>query len=50
VVEKQTRVTGGLRIRKTEGVDRETVQENVRREDVDIDERGKRIPPSTARE
>jgi uncharacterized protein (TIGR02271 family) len=41
VVEKQTRVTGGVRIRKTEGVEQETIQESVRREDVDIDESGK---------
>lgn len=41
VVEKETRVTGGVRIRKTEGVEQQTVQENVRREDVDIDESGK---------
>jgi uncharacterized protein (TIGR02271 family) len=40
VVEKQTRVTGGVRIRKTEGVEQETIQESVRREDVDIDESG----------
>jgi stress response protein YsnF len=36
VVEKQTRVTGGVRIRKTEGVE----QESVRREEVDVDESG----------
>jgi uncharacterized protein (TIGR02271 family) len=41
VVEKETRVTGGVRVRKTEGTERETIQENVRREDVDIDESGK---------
>jgi uncharacterized protein (TIGR02271 family) len=41
VVEKQTRVTGGVRIRKTEGVEQQTIQEKVRREDVDIDESGK---------
>ena len=40
VVEKQTRVTGGVRIRKTEGVEQQTIQESVRREDVDIDESG----------
>jgi stress response protein YsnF len=40
-VEKETRVTGGVRIRKTKGVEQETIQENVRREDVDIDESGK---------
>jgi uncharacterized protein (TIGR02271 family) len=41
VVEKETRVTGGVRVRKTEGTERETIQESVRREDVDIDETGK---------
>jgi len=41
VVEKETRVTGGVRVRKTEDVKRETIQESVRREDVDIDESGK---------
>lgn len=41
VIEKETRVTGGVRIRKTEGVEQQTVQESVRREDVDIDETGK---------
>ena len=41
VVEKETRVVGGVRVRKTEGTERETIQENVRREDVDIDETGK---------
>jgi uncharacterized protein (TIGR02271 family) len=40
VVEKQTRVTGGVRVRKTEGVEQETIQESVRREDVDVDESG----------
>ena len=40
VVEKESRVTGGVRIRKTEGVEEQTVQENVRREAVDIDESG----------
>jgi uncharacterized protein (TIGR02271 family) len=55
VVEKQIRVTGGVRIRKTEGVEQETIQETVRREDVDVDESGKagdsrkgRIDPRTA--
>jgi uncharacterized protein (TIGR02271 family) len=41
VVEKETRVTGGVRVRKTEGTERETIQESVRREDVDVDESGK---------
>jgi uncharacterized protein (TIGR02271 family) len=41
VVEKETRVIGGVRVRKTEGTDRETIRESVRREDVDIDETGK---------
>jgi uncharacterized protein (TIGR02271 family) len=40
VIEKQTRVTGAVRIRKTEDVEQQTVQESVRREDVDIDEIG----------
>ena len=42
VVEKETRVTGGVRLRKTEDVEQKTIQENIRREDVDIDESGKR--------
>jgi uncharacterized protein (TIGR02271 family) len=57
VVEKQTHVTGGVRIRKTEGVEQQTIQEKVRREDVDIDESGKvsdsrkgRIDPETEKE
>jgi uncharacterized protein (TIGR02271 family) len=41
VVEKETRVTGGVRIRKTQGIEQETLRENVRREDVDVDESGK---------
>jgi uncharacterized protein (TIGR02271 family) len=41
VVEKQTRVTGGVRVRKTEGAEQHTVQEKIRREEVDIDESGK---------
>jgi uncharacterized protein (TIGR02271 family) len=41
VVEKETRLVGGVRVRKTEGTERETIQESVRREDVDIDESGK---------
>jgi uncharacterized protein (TIGR02271 family) len=41
VVEKEVRVTGAVRVRKTEGVDKETIQETVRREDVDVDESGK---------
>jgi uncharacterized protein (TIGR02271 family) len=41
VVEKQTHVTGGVRVRKTEGTEQETIHESVRREDVDIDESGK---------
>jgi stress response protein YsnF len=32
---------GAVRVRKTEGVDTETIQESVRREDVDVDESGK---------
>jgi stress response protein YsnF len=38
VVEKKTRLIGGVRVRKTEGIEQRTVQENVRREDVDVDE------------
>jgi uncharacterized protein (TIGR02271 family) len=41
VVEKKTHVTGGVRVRKTEGTEQRTVQENVRREDVDVDESGR---------
>jgi uncharacterized protein (TIGR02271 family) len=41
VVEKETHVTGGVRVRKTEGTEQETIQESVRREDVDIDESSK---------
>jgi uncharacterized protein (TIGR02271 family) len=47
VVEKETRVTGGMRVRKTQGVKQETIRENVRREDVDVDESGKASRPST---
>jgi uncharacterized protein (TIGR02271 family) len=52
VVEKETRVTGGVRVRKTQGIEQETVQENVRREEVDVDESGKstRPEPSTGEE
>jgi stress response protein YsnF len=41
VVEKKTLVTGGVRVRKTEGTEQETVHESVRHEDVDVDESGK---------
>jgi uncharacterized protein (TIGR02271 family) len=41
VVEKEVHVTGAVRVRKTEGIDKETIQESVRREDVDVDESGK---------
>jgi uncharacterized protein (TIGR02271 family) len=41
VVEKEVRVTGGVRVRKTEGIENETIQETVQREDVDVDESGK---------
>ena len=41
IVEKETRVTGAVRVRKTEGVEKETIRESVRREDLDIDESGK---------
>jgi stress response protein YsnF len=38
VVEKKTHLTGGVRVHKTEGTEQRTVQENVRREEVDVDE------------
>jgi uncharacterized protein (TIGR02271 family) len=41
VIEKEVHVTGGVRVRKTEGIEKETIQETVRREDVDVDESGK---------
>jgi stress response protein YsnF len=41
VVEKETRVTGAVRVRKTQGVEQETIREDIRREDVDVDESGK---------
>jgi uncharacterized protein (TIGR02271 family) len=41
VVEKESRVTGGVRVRKTEDVEQKTIQEKIRREDVDVDESGK---------
>ena len=41
VVEKETRVTGGVRVRKTENVEQKTIQEKIRRENVDVDESGK---------
>jgi uncharacterized protein (TIGR02271 family) len=41
VVEKEVHVTGGVRVRKTEGIDKETIQETARREDIDVDESGK---------
>ncbi|MBV8214511.1 MAG: DUF2382 domain-containing protein [Verrucomicrobia bacterium] len=41
VIEKKTHVTGGVRVRKTEGTEQRTVQETIRREDVDIDDSGK---------
>ena len=47
VVEKEVRVTGGVRVRKTEGVEKETIRETIRREDVNVDESGKTNPPST---
>ncbi|HEX6564903.1 MAG TPA: DUF2382 domain-containing protein [Chthoniobacterales bacterium] len=37
VVEKETHVTGGIRVRKTEGSEQKTIQESVRSEDVDVD-------------
>jgi uncharacterized protein (TIGR02271 family) len=57
VVEKEIRGTGGVRVRKTKGVEKQTIQETVRREDVDVDESGKasgsrkgRIDPGTGEE
>ena len=41
VVEKEIHVTGGVRVRRTEEIDQETIQESARREDVDIDEMDK---------
>jgi uncharacterized protein (TIGR02271 family) len=41
VVEKETHVTGGVRVRKTEGFDQQTIHESVRHEDVNVDESGK---------
>ena len=41
LVEKRTHVTGGARVRKTEGTEQETVHDSVRREDVDVDESAK---------
>jgi uncharacterized protein (TIGR02271 family) len=41
VVEKETRVRGGVRVRKTEGTEQTTIQESTRHEDVDVDESGK---------
>lgn len=41
VVEKEVHVTGGVRVRRTEGVEQQTIQENVRREDIDVDESAK---------
>jgi uncharacterized protein (TIGR02271 family) len=41
VVEKKTHVTGGVRVRKTEGTEQETINESVRRENVEIDESGR---------
>jgi hypothetical protein len=37
----EVHVTRGVRVRKTQGVDTETIQETIRREDVDVDESGK---------
>jgi stress response protein YsnF len=34
-------VTRGVWVRKTQGVDKETIQETIRREGVDVDESGK---------
>jgi len=45
VVEKEVRVTGAVRVRKTEGIEKETIRESVRREDVAVDESGKTSRP-----
>ncbi len=37
VVEKETRVTGGVRVRKTEKTEQQNVSDTVRREDVKVD-------------
>jgi uncharacterized protein (TIGR02271 family) len=41
VVEKKTHLTGAVRVRKTEGTEQRTFQENVRREHADVDESGR---------
>lgn len=41
VIEKETRVTGGVRVRKSESVEQQNIQEHVRREDAEIDESGR---------
>lgn len=41
VVEKKTHLTGAVRVRKTEGTEQRTVQENVRHEHADVDESGR---------
>ena len=45
VIEKEVHVTGGVRLRQTKGVDKETIRETVRRENVDVDESGKTTHP-----
>jgi uncharacterized protein (TIGR02271 family) len=40
VVEKETRVIGGVRVRKTEKVEQQNVSDTVRREDVKVDKGG----------
>ena len=47
VVEKEVRVRGGVGVRKTEGIEKETIRETIRREDVNVDESGKTNAPST---
>ena len=46
VVEKEVRVTEGVPVREIEGVEKQNIR-GIRREDVDIDESGKIVAPST---
>lgn len=47
VVDKEVRVKDGVRVQKTEGTEERTIRENIRREDIAIDESGKISPPAT---
>jgi hypothetical protein len=44
-VEKEVRATGAVRVRKTEGIEKKTIRESIRREDVAVDESGKTTRP-----